>query len=53
MRIRREGWIRSEFAQQERIKMGSLCIDLAAHEVTIDGVPRPQVVSVLLPLACR
>ena len=37
MRIRRIEWSRSEFAQQERIKMGPLCIDLAAHEVTIDG----------------
>jgi hypothetical protein len=40
MRIRRIEWSRSEFAQQERIKMGPLCIDLAAHEVTIDGRPR-------------
>ena len=40
MRIRRVEWSRSEFAQQERIKMGALCIDLAAHEVTIDGRPR-------------
>ncbi len=37
MRIRRVEWSRSEFAQQERIKMGPLCIDLAAHEVTVDG----------------
>ncbi len=37
MRIRRVEWNRSDFAQQERIKMGSLCIDLAAHEVTVDG----------------
>jgi DNA-binding response OmpR family regulator len=40
MRIRRAEWSRSEFAQQERIKMGPLCIDLAAHEVTIDGRSR-------------
>lgn len=40
MRIRRVEWSRSEFAQQERIKMGPLCIDLAAHEVTIDGGTR-------------
>ena len=40
MRIRRVDWSRSEFAQQERVKMGPLCIDLAAHEVTIDGRPR-------------
>ncbi len=40
MRIRRVDWKRSEFAQQERMKMGSLYIDLAAHEVSIDGRPR-------------
>lgn len=40
MRIRRVDWRRSEFAQQERIKMGALYIDLAAHEVSIDGRPR-------------
>lgn len=37
VRIRRAEWKRSEFAAQERIKMGPLCIDLAAHEVTVDG----------------
>jgi DNA-binding response OmpR family regulator len=36
-RIRRAEWKRSEFASKERIKMGAMCIDLAAHEVTIDG----------------
>ena len=40
MRIRQVEWSRSDFAQQERIKMGPLCIDLAAHEVTIEGRPR-------------
>lgn len=40
MRIRRVDWSRSEFAQQERVKMGPLCIDLAAHEVTVEGRPR-------------
>jgi len=39
MRIRRVEWRRSEFAAQERIKMGAMCIDLAAHEVTVDGRP--------------
>ncbi len=39
MRIRRVEWSRSEFAQQERIKMGPLYLDLAAHEVTVDGRP--------------
>jgi DNA-binding response OmpR family regulator len=40
MRIRRVEWSRSDFAQQERIKMGPLWIDLAAHEVSIEGRPR-------------
>ena len=39
LRIRRIEWERSEFAQQERIKVGPLCIDLAGHEVTVDGRP--------------
>lgn len=37
MRIRRAEWSRSEFSGQERIKMGNLVIDLAAHEVSVDG----------------
>jgi DNA-binding response OmpR family regulator len=37
LRVRRAEWRRSEFSSQERIKMGPLCIDLAAHEVTVDG----------------
>ncbi|MBC7172591.1 MAG: response regulator transcription factor [Polyangiaceae bacterium] len=37
MRIRRVEWRLSEFAGQERIKFGPLCIDLAAHEVIVDG----------------
>jgi len=36
-RIRRAEWRRSDFAGQERIKMGALCVDLAAHEVTVEG----------------
>ncbi len=40
VRIRRIDWQRSEFAGQERIKIGSLCVDLAAHEITVDGRPR-------------
>jgi DNA-binding response OmpR family regulator len=36
-RIRRAEWKRSEFAGKERIKIQSMCIDLAAHEVTVDG----------------
>jgi DNA-binding response OmpR family regulator len=39
MRIRRVEWRRSEFAGQELIKAGPLCIDLAAHEVLVDGRP--------------
>jgi DNA-binding response OmpR family regulator len=39
MRIRRIEWRRSEFAGQERIKMGQMVIDLAAHEVAVDGRP--------------
>lgn len=38
-RIRRAEWQRSDFNAPERLKMGSLCIDLAAHEVTVDGNP--------------
>jgi DNA-binding response OmpR family regulator len=37
MRIRRAEWRRSEFAGKERIKIGAMCIDLAGHEVTVDG----------------
>jgi len=37
MRIRRAEWSRSEFAGQERIKIGSLVLDIAAHEVSVDG----------------
>lgn len=37
MRIRRAEWRRSEFAGKERIKIGPMCIDLAGHEVTVDG----------------
>jgi len=37
LRIRRAEWRRSEFAGQDRIKISSLLIDLAAHEVTVDG----------------
>jgi DNA-binding response OmpR family regulator len=37
IRVRRAEWRRSEFAGKERIKIGSMCIDLAGHEVTVDG----------------
>ncbi len=39
LRVRRAEWRRSDFSAQERVKMGALCIDLAAHEVTVDGRP--------------
>lgn len=39
MRIRRAEWRRSEFSDQERVKIGALSIDLAAHEVSVDGRP--------------
>jgi DNA-binding response OmpR family regulator len=37
MRVRRAEWRRSEFAGKERIKIGAMCLDLAGHEVTVDG----------------
>ena len=37
MRVRRAEWRRSEFAGKERVKIGAMCIDLAGHEVTVDG----------------
>lgn len=39
VRVRRAEWRRSEFAGQERIKIGGLCLDLAGHEVTVEGRP--------------
>ena len=39
LRIRRAEWRRSDFNAPERLKMGVLCIDLAAHEVTVDSRP--------------
>lgn len=37
LRVRRAEWKRSAFSSTERIKSGSLCIDLAAHEVQLDN----------------
>lgn len=37
LRIRRAEWRRSEFVGEERLKIGTLCVDLAAHDVTVDG----------------
>ncbi len=36
-RIRALEWRRSEFSNEERLKVGGLVIDRAAHEVTLDG----------------
>jgi DNA-binding response OmpR family regulator len=36
-RIRRLEWKRSEFSTEERVKVGQLVIDRAAHEVVVDG----------------
>ena len=36
-RIRQLEWKRSEFATEERMKVGTIVIDRAAHEVTVDG----------------
>jgi DNA-binding winged helix-turn-helix (wHTH) protein len=36
-RIRALEWRHSEFATEERLKIGSLVIDRAAHEVSVDG----------------
>ena len=36
-RIRALEWSRSEFATEERLKIGSLVVDRAAHEVSVDG----------------
>jgi DNA-binding winged helix-turn-helix (wHTH) protein len=38
-RIRALEWRRSEFATEERMKVGSIVIDRAAHEVLVDGAP--------------
>ena len=37
LRVRRAEWRRSDFAVEERVKMGPLSIDLAAHEVSVEG----------------
>ena len=36
-RIRALEWRRSEFANEERSKVGTLLVDRVAHEVTVDG----------------
>lgn len=37
VRIRRAEWRRSEYSDAERLKLGPLVIDCAAHEVSVDG----------------
>ncbi|HJL19359.1 MAG TPA: response regulator transcription factor [Sandaracinaceae bacterium LLY-WYZ-13_1] len=39
VRIRRIEWSKSEFESQERIKVGPVVIDVAAHEVAVEGRP--------------
>lgn len=39
VRIRRAEWSKSEFESQERIKVGNVILDVAAHEVVVDGRP--------------
>ena len=39
VRVRRAEWSRSEFHSSERIKVGHVVLDLAAHEVSVDGRP--------------
>jgi DNA-binding winged helix-turn-helix (wHTH) protein len=36
-RIRALEWRRSEFATEERLKIGAIVVDRAAHEVSVDG----------------
>jgi len=36
-RIRKVEWQRSEFATEERVKIGALLVDRSAHEVWLDG----------------
>lgn len=40
-RVRLVEWRRSEFATEERVKVGSIVIDRAAHDVSVDGMHVP------------
>jgi DNA-binding response OmpR family regulator len=40
-RIRKVEWQRSEFATEERVKIGRIVVDRSAHEVCVDGQPVP------------
>lgn len=37
VRVRRAEWRRSDFATQEHMKIGGVMIDVAAHEVSVEG----------------
>lgn len=39
VRIRRAEWSSSEFESAERIKVGQVIVDIAAHEVAVEGRP--------------
>jgi len=39
VRVRRAEWGKSEFHDSERMKVGSVVIDVAAHEVSVNGRP--------------
>lgn len=39
VRVRRAEWSRCEFQSQERVKVGRVLIDLAGHDVSVDGRP--------------
>lgn len=39
VRLRRAEWSKSEFESPERIKVGRVVIDVAGHEVAVDGRP--------------
>lgn len=39
VRVRRAEWRKSEFESGDRLKVGALVIDLAGHEVSVDGRP--------------
>lgn len=37
VRVRRAEWRRSDFATHERVKIGNVMLDIAAHEAMVDG----------------
>ena len=40
-RVRNVEWKRSEFANEERLKIGTIVVDRQGHEVAVGGVPVP------------